>query len=178
MKQLACLLALLLALFAGGASAGVAPSSVSITPNTGAYSAGQCLGGVLTVLNLVQPQGNGGTILTSLMLIDPTAANASVDYLIFNAQPVGTYTDHATCALNTADVARLIGVVSNTAATCITDGGGAKGICIFQPGLTLSTFVSGGGPVKSSAIWIVPIMRGTPTYGATTLTLFVTAIPS
>ena len=56
----ACLLGLAVAAPAVAQTKSVSWQQVVVTPNSSAYSAGQCVGGVLTLPAMVQPQGPGG----------------------------------------------------------------------------------------------------------------------
>ncbi len=85
---------------------------------------------------------------------------------MFNAAPTGTYVDNVACTVASADVARLAGVVPNTLFTCVKDQPTTTGICQATPALPVTTTATGSG---NTNLWVVPIMRGTPTYGASKL---------
>ena len=160
----AAILALCAALFAAGAHAqGVSTAQVAVTPSASAYTAGYCLGGVLTVPQMFRPGNDGGTILSNVSIVDTTGANAAIDILIFNKLPTGTYTDNAACTVAAADQPYLVADVVNTTFTCLTDSATTTGICQASVGVLVSL---ANIPAVSSALWAVPIMRGTPTYGS------------
>ncbi len=143
----------------------VATTQVTVTPNAAAYSAGQCIGGVLTVPNMVRVGGPGGTILSGVTLVDPqhqTAANDAMDLLVFSSLPSGTYTDHANCQVAAADASKLAGFVTIAAGNCTQDQGPANTVCTITPALPVSTAM----PVVSTNLYVVPIAKATPTYGA------------
>jgi putative hemolysin len=155
----------------------VATTQIQVTPNSGAYSAGQCLGGVLAIPQMLRTGSYGGTILTSIELVDPahqTAANDVMTFLVFNVAPTGTYTDHAACSVAAADRPNLVGVAAFAAANCVLDGGTATTVCEVLPNLPLT---SGAFPVVSTNLWIVPFVAATPTYGAVTLYFNFSATP-
>lgn len=152
----------------------VATSQVAVTPNSGAYSAGQCVGGVLAVPNMVRAGGglNGG-IIVDVDIVDSSATNATIDLFVFAQAPTGTYTDHATCTIAAADRPFLQGVIFGAAATCAVDGGSTTGICRSTPALSITQ-----DTLMSNVLWFLPIVRTTPTYGASkTLFFNITAMP-
>lgn len=159
LKALACLLLL----WSAAAYAQTATTQVKVLPNAGAYSAGNCLGGVLTIPGMVRAGHAGGTILAQVDIVDPTGANAAVDILFFNAAPTGTYTDHTACNVAVADQPFLVGTAVNTGFTCVLDQSVVTGLCQGTPTILITPAVL---PAKTSNLWAVPIMRGTPTYGA------------
>lgn len=138
------LLGVALALFALPAAAqpaSVAGSQVTFTPNSSAYSAGLCLGGVIAAPNLVRPHGPGGANLTGVTFVDPahqTAANDALTILVFNVKPIGTYTDHSNCQLAATDIPLLVGVVSIASSNCAQDQGPTNTVCTITPTLPVS----------------------------------------
>jgi hypothetical protein len=155
----ALVLLLLSALMAAVAQAqpmSAAQTQVQITPNSAAYSAGQCLGGVLTLPNMVRPSGPGGTILSGVSFIDSThqsVASDAMTLLVFTAAPTGTYTDHANCQVAAADVPNLAGALSIASSNCVQEQGPTTTVCTITPSLPLNVTM----PVKSSNLWVVPI---------------------
>lgn len=158
--------ALLMLAAALPAGAQTATAQVALTPTATAYSAGQCLGGVMTVNGLVRSNGVGGTIVTQIDIVDTTGSNAAVDLLIFNAKPTGTYTDQANCTVAAADQPRLVGLVPNATFTCAQDQPATTGICQATPAILVTAATGTTSPVTATSFWVVAIMRGTPTYGS------------
>lgn len=156
------------------AAAQVSTSQVAVVPNASAYSAGQCVGGVLAVPNMVRVGGSlNGTIIADVDIVDTTGSDVSIDLFVFSQAPTGTYTDHAACTVAVADRAFLRGVILGANATCAKDSAGTTGICRGTPALSISQTGQ-----NSNALWFLPIMRGTPTYGAAqTLYFNITAMP-
>jgi hypothetical protein len=148
---------------------------VQFTATAGAYSAGQCLGGVLAVPNMVRSGGPGGAVLAGVSFLDSahnTAANDAMTLLVFGAKPTGTYTDQAGCAIASADRASFIGQAVIASANCNQDSGPATTVCTITPNLALSNINGAGAsttPPVGSTIWVVPVVTATPTYGAITL---------
>lgn len=158
-------------LAAAAQSTGTATTQVAVTPSASAYTAGYCVGSVQAVAGMIRPSGPGGTIVASVAIVDTTGTDAAMDLLVFTAAPTGTYVDNAACTVGSADQVRLQGLVSNTSFTCAKDSAGTTGICnaSFALPLTAYSMVVGSltpGPVNSSLIWVVAVMRATPTYGA------------
>lgn len=154
---------------------GTATTRITVTPNAAAYNAADCVGGVLTVPGMVRINGPGGTIVAQVTITDTTGTDAAIDILFFDAAPTGTYTDHAACDIAAADTAHLVGLVENSTFTCIQDQATTIGTCQATPAVLITP---ASLPVKSSNIWAVPIMRGTPTYGAgASLYFFFKAFP-
>lgn len=173
MRRIFALIALALALAspttpALAQRASVAITQVTFTATAGAYSAGQCLGGILTVPNMVRPQGPGGALIAGVSFLDSahqTAANDAMTLLVFSAKPTGTYTDQANCQIAAADRPSFIGAIAIAAANCAQDQGPTTTVCTVTPNLP----VNGAMPLTSSSIWVVPVVAATPTYGAITL---------
>lgn len=170
---------LLLALAAAAAlawpaAAQVSTSQVSVTPASAAYSAAQCIGGVLTVPDMVRTgRFVSGAIIVDVDIVDTSATNATIDLLVFSQAPTGTYTDRTACVVAAADQAFLQGAIFGSSFTCAVDSGSATGICRATPALAITQKSS-----TNNALWFLPIMRSTPTYG-TGKTLFfnITAVP-
>ena len=158
--------AFLLLLGLSDARAQTATSQVLVTPNAAAYTAGMCIGGILTIPGAIRPSGQGGTISAQVDIVDTTATDAAIDFFLFNVLPTGTYTDHANCTVAAADQPNLIGVIFNTSFTCSTDQPVTTGVCQSSISANATLVTSGKLPPVGSSIWAVPIMRGTPTYGA------------
>lgn len=139
---------------------------VVVTPNASAYSAGQCIGGVLTLPAMFNPQGPGGTVLTSFTFVDPqhqSTANDALSIWIFNAPPSGSYTDHAGCAVAAADLPILVGVITVASSNCAQDSGPATTICTIN---NFALALAGMFPVINPNLYAVAIAAGTPTYGS------------
>lgn len=149
----------------------VSQQQVTVTPNASAYSAGQCLGGVLPVPNAVRVAGPGGARLTGVSFVDPqhqSTANDALMLLVFTAKPTGTYTDHSNCQVAAGDAGSLAGVLSIGSSNCVQDEGPATTICTITPTLPLNVTM----PVTLGTIWVVPVVVATPTYGSSATLYF------
>jgi hypothetical protein len=158
--------AFLLLLGLSDARAQTATSQVLVTPNAAAYTAGMNIGGILTIPGAIRPGGQGGTISAQVDIVDSTGSDAAIDIFFFNALPSGTYTDHTNFTLATADQSSLVGVIFNTSYSCAQDQPATHGICQSSISANATALTSAKLPPVGSSLWAVPIMRGTPTYGA------------
>jgi hypothetical protein len=154
------------------ALAQTASTSVSIIPNSAAYSAGNCLTGnglatAITVPNAIAPAGTGGTTIVSFSVADSSGQDAPIDFLVFRKQPTGTYTDHGACTLTTTDAAFYVGTISVSAYKTY----GTVGVASLQS-VNLSLNNNANGVPVGQSFWILPVVQGTPTYGSSqTLTV-------
>lgn len=84
----------------------------SIQPivTVGAYSAGQVVGGILK-LDDILTDALTGYIVNGTLSCKIAAFTGPVDVFIFNKQPVGTYNDNAAFNLNASDIDALQHVV-------------------------------------------------------------------
>jgi hypothetical protein len=163
-KYLIPALALLLCPWLANAQA-ISASRATISPSTSAYSTGQCLGGVLTVNGMVRVGKTGGTMALALTVVDTSASDVSVDYVVLGAAPTGTYTDRATCTLATADLPNIMGVIYGTNFTWIKDGSGSNGV---GAQITAFPFVSSIVVPQTTSLWFIPIIRASNTYASGT----------
>jgi hypothetical protein len=134
---------------------------VTVVPTitAGAYSAGEIVGGELTLTNAMRKVSGTG-VLHSLTLFDADNEGAAMEVMLFDANPTGTYTDNNTPTWNAADEAKFLGKVSIATGDYITVNA-MKMVCKTGIGLA----VSANGSADLYAVVIVP---GTPTYGTTT----------
>lgn len=150
------------------AEAQVNTPALKIIPKSAAYSAGNCLlgngvTGALQVTGSVTSQGDGGTLLTDITVIDSSGQDANIDFLVFEQQPTGTYTDGSACSLATADLPFVLGPFKITSYTTYGTpgvgrvGGLAASINILPPGSAAPAL---------RGFWVVPVVQGTPTYGS------------
>lgn len=159
----------------------VSQQQVQVTPAASAYTAGNCLGGVLTVPNMVRAGGPGGTVIKGFTFVDPagqSAANDAMTVLVFKQAPTGTYTDHAACALASADQPYLVGIFAIGSGGCTVIDSAAT-VCEVLPNLPVN--VNPNTPtqaaITNTSLWFVPIIAATPTYGTTTLYFNFAATP-
>lgn len=139
-------------------------SSTIVTPTItsgSAYTAGFCLGGLMTVSNVASSRLNGpGTaLLQSMVVTDASGQDVNLDVVLFNANPSNsTFTDHAACNVNAADLTKVIGVVHITDWSAFSANGTGQSQQQAMP-ITLGANNNQG--------WAQAITRGTPTYTGT-----------
>jgi hypothetical protein len=142
----------------GGFTKQVAPV-LEVTASS-AYSSGDVLGGALELPAAVRHAG-ASAILNTLLVTDVEEQDAAIELLIFDREPTQTYTDHEACPELDEDIAFLIAKVTI-----------ANGDYVSVGGLAINDISGLGRPLKAakgvSSLWVVPVLGGTPTYGATT----------
>jgi hypothetical protein len=136
--------------------------TVSPTVTVAAYSSGQCVGGLLTFSGAARSGGPGSSLAQSAVISDVSGQDANIDLIVFNANPTGsTFTDHATCTVANADLAKIAGTMTIT--DCHLLGSTAPGMCQAQQQAIPVALGSG-----NTTAYGVMISRGTPTYTAST----------
>ncbi len=106
---------------AGLVTAGGFTSTVQVTPTVqiAAYTAGQCVGGLITLANAARVAAGSGLIqaVTASFI---SGVVPSLDIIFFNANPTGsTTTDKTALAIATADLGKIIGIMHLTDATLL-----------------------------------------------------------
>ena len=137
--------------------------SVTVTPTVtvGAYSVGQCVGGLMTFTAAARSGGPGSGLVQSAVISDASGQDSAIDVVLFSANPSNsTFTDHTACAIANADLPKVIGTIA--VSDCHLLGTSAPGVCQAQQ--QAMPFSLGSG---NTTIWAVNIARGTPTYTAT-----------
>lgn len=81
---------------------------VTVTPTNDAYSAGDVIGGLMTI---AVPGSVGGGVINSIMLVDDGNEGAVLTLYLFDATP-STIADDAAFAPTAADLKKMIGAVS------------------------------------------------------------------
>lgn len=128
--------------------------TVSTSP---AYSAGDLIGGKISLANASRAATLGGTI-TSVVLSDKAKQSAATDVVFFTADPSNTtFTDNAALAVNAADLINIVGVVPITSWSSFSANsvGYANGVGL---GFTLAA---------GTTLYAALVSRGTPTYAST-----------
>ena len=134
----------------------------SITNSTSAYSAGMCVGGIITIPNTFLESANGTATFLDLILKDSSAQAAGMNIWIFAGNPTsGTYTDHATLTLNSADMLKCIRCISITGTTGYVTAGGQSVADVQAIGKTI---VNTDG---TKNLYAIMETTGTPTYTST-----------
>lgn len=103
----------------GGSSVQIAPT---VTVDTSAYAAGDCIGGKLTLTNAMRVSGGTG-ILQSLFVLDVSGQKPALEILIFNADPTAsTLTDQSGISIHANDKPKIIRRLSIATSDYITVG--------------------------------------------------------
>lgn len=135
-----------------------------------AYSSGNAVGGKITCTDMALAAGRGG-IIQSVIVRDKAGQNVPYDLFVLDADPSATtVTDKSAVAINTADLAKVIGVVQ-TSGTIL----GAASTMGVSPaaGLGLAYKLSSG-----TSLYFILVTRGAPTYASTSdVTLSIVALP-
>lgn len=140
----------------GGHTTVVKPT---VTVTTGAYTAGDTLGGEITLTNAMRVSGGSG-VLTDLILTDADSEGAAMQVLIFDSDPASTSAANDAFAWGSGDLARLLGVVVVEAGDWLTIG--ADDVAHIT-GINMAVKASG-----SANLFAHILTTGTPTYTATT----------
>lgn len=137
--------------------------SPTIAVDAAAYAANDCLGdtgsnnAIQTLTGALRVSGGTG-IWESLIIRDTSNVKPAVQVLIFDASPVGTYTDNGVSTGITSDVAKVIRSILIPSSAYSTFGGVAFcDVNILQP-------VKAASGTTLYAVWMV---TGTPTFAAT-----------
>jgi len=141
---------------------------ISVTTVGGAYSAGNVVGGLLT---LPVGQGTGQWALKNLYVVDLANQGAELMVHFFKSKPVGTYTDQAALSWGAGDTSLLVASVEVLAATYKTQ----NAVAIAETAYSVNgyTVMPSTAPIDNSAAtpwyplaYVVMTTTGTPTYGA------------
>jgi len=140
----------------GGNTAIIKPT---VTISTSAYTAGDVLGGKITLTNAMR-KINGSGVLQSITIFDTDNEKAAMDIILFSAD-LTVPADNAAWAWTSADFGKVLGVVSIASTDYKTIGSEA-----------IATISGIGLPVVATGsvahLYAVAVLSGSPTYGATT----------
>lgn len=137
----------------------LAKVSVTLTVTAGAYSAGQNVGSLLELPNVVDQKGDEAW-LWALELSDAAKQSAAMDILLFDDKPVNsTFTDNATLNLVAADLPLHIETVqllsTSYSALSATAVAAARKLAIpllLKNGTSLwASLVARGAPIYATA---------------------------
>lgn len=129
-------------------------NTVTQTPTITAalYAAGQCLGDMLTFVNVVSGAGAGG-VLKTVTILDQDAQDAITELWLFNQTIATPLADQAPWVMTAADAVNLICVVSTLDGTWY-DGGGIN-FCDIEVSKRLD--------LVGTSLFGRLVTRGTPT---------------
>ncbi len=134
-----------------------ATKTISVTPtiDTNIYASGDALGGLQTLTGAGRI-GIGTGIIHSVLIADLDSEAADIDLWIFSSNPSGsTITNNVAQTIVDADLVKVVCVIQvTTDSAAVTNGVSfaAGNNCVFQADAATGT------------LYVVPIVRGTPTY--------------
>lgn len=133
-------------------------SSQTVTASS-IYATGNAVGGKMTFSSAVRASGQGGVVQTAIVR-DKAGQNVPYDIILFDADPTSTtVTDKAAVAVNTADLAKVIGVVQTSG--IVLGAASTMGIATAA-GVGLAFKVTTG-----TTLYGILVTRGAPTYAST-----------
>lgn len=143
----------------GSVGSNTARIYINPTITAGAYSAGDVVGGRLTLTNWSRLTALGTRNL-GVHIVDVGNVKADLDFLLFDSLPTANIADNGAWAWNSADYDNLVMHFSvlSTEYTSV----GAAGLC----SKSLSGFPV--VPAGSANVYMYIVCRATPTYAATT----------
>lgn len=94
----------------------------TITVPGTAYIANDCFGGEMTIANAARISGGSGVLMGITMSFEDDIAADTVEVLIWESDPAGTYTDNTPLAVSDADTYLLLGSVILNVKTDLGDG--------------------------------------------------------
>lgn len=135
----------------------IAQPTVTVTASS-AYTAGNLVGGLLTIANAVAVAGNA--IRLSSIIVTTTAASADLRAWVFRDLPSGTYTDKTALTVDAADIVKP--VLFGHSMSSATDGTNTW----FYLGTSEADFLPEFTLVGTS-LYVLLSTGGTPTFAAT-----------
>lgn len=131
--------------------------SVVPTISTGIYTAGDNMGGKLTLTSLLGGTGKG--VIRQIVMTDLSKQNSIISIAFFSTDPTATtFTDNGQLTVNDADAANLIGHVAFAATDYL---GFVDNSVATKTGLSIPLEGS------SSTVYASLVCGGTPTYAGT-----------
>jgi len=135
-------------------------AGTTVGVNTDAYTAGDLVGTKLTLSDAFL-YGEKEPYLLSITVQDLTKQNAALDFIFFDSDPTGTtFTNNAALDIADADLPKILGYVSLTDYTSLSDN-------------SVGSVASIGMAVKPQGedLYCAIVARGTPTYAANELSV-------
>ena len=141
-----------------GGLAFIVQNTPTITVPGTAYSVNDCFGGEQTFTAAARSSGGGGILTGITMSFEDDIAASTIEVLIFDANPAGTYTDNTALAVTDADTYLLLGSVILDTKTDLGDGA-----LLYARNVNIPYVCSG-----SADLYAVAVIRGSvPTPTAT-----------
>ena len=105
-----------------GGKAFIVRVTPTITVPGTAYVANDCFGGEMTITAAGRVSGGSGILTGITMSFEDDIAASTIEVLIFDSNPAGTYTDNTALAVSDADTYLLLGSVILDVKTDLGDG--------------------------------------------------------
>lgn len=140
-------------------------SVVSLTPviQASAYTAGNCMGGLLTIPGVFRNSAAGITArLLGLTVIDKGNQKAPLTVLLFDRQPSSTYTDKSTPTIGT-DQANVIGQLKVATADYTSNGADSPPVAVAEEQCSILLQNNDPGRANNTNLYAVVLTTGTPT---------------
>lgn len=130
------------------------------TIQTDAYVAGDAIGSQAFELEEVFTSPGSVSYLKNMVVYDQDDEKAAISFYFFNQDPTGTtVTDGAALDVADADLDKIV-------ARAIVVAGDYESFADNAVGeVEVTKEMQGGG---TTSLWVIPVMRGTPTYTAAT----------
>lgn len=131
--------------------------AVKPTVTAGAYSANDCVGGVLTFAGCARENGSGG-VLKNVVIVDDARQQGQIELWLFDR----TFTspgDNAAWVLGELDAENLVAVVTTNDGIWFDGGGAGSDACDIE--------ASKRYVCNATSLFGQLVCRGTPTYAAT-----------
>ncbi len=135
-------------------------AQVALTVSTSpAYTAGDSIGGKITIANAVRVSG-GISVLSSLQILDRANQKPAGTIYIFNADPsAATLTDNSAFVFSTDDL-KVVAQIPVSTSDYVTTNSKATA--------NLSGLARIVGPTSGTSLWAAFVTTSTPTFAATT----------
>ena len=146
-------------------------SATQVVTASSAYSSGNCVGGLITFTNAANNWGSG--YIESIVVRDKAGQSSNYELWLFDANPAATtVTDKSAIAVNTADLAKCIGVVAMSAVKL-----GASSTMAVST--ATGVFLSFSAGLGNTSLYGILVTRSTPTYASTAdVTVAITVNPN
>lgn len=144
----------------------VARIQVTPTITNGAYTSGDCVGGLMTITGAARANGGTGTLL-SLVVLDKTQAQRAPMDLLFFDSAVTSAGDNAPVAFSDGDMAHLLGIVPLPLYNAAWPGTPLNSVSAVH-GIYMAYVLDGG----TSDLYCQAVLRSGPTYTSTSDLIF------
>jgi hypothetical protein len=149
---------------------------VTVTPtisSSPAYTAGDQLGGIMTLTDVIRQDSNGrfGTSeLVEVTILDGSKQDSAIDIWLFNQSPTVTSVDNGAFAMTYANMqSQAIGVIQIGTSGTYSDASATSMCSAANLNIPVQVANTASSPTN---IYAIAVARGTPTYATTTSLTF------